>query len=180
MNKALERERLLDWQPHLASADIEIKSPTDRRYNCIAWAVGDDTKYWSPAVAVGGKLLGGYYWPDGTAVFPTVGATEKMFAQRGFARTELTDVALEQGVEKIAIFGYDEMNYVTHAARQVPSGRWASKMGDNADIEHELRDIEGQLLGEVRSIMRKDPEASTVEEGNSVPELIVVRRRSRS
>jgi hypothetical protein len=183
LNEALERKRLLDWQPQLASANIDIKSPTDRGYNCIAWAVGDDSKIWSPAVAVGGKQLGGYYWPDDVEVLPTVGATEKVFQAHGFVRTQISDFALETGVEKIAIFGYDVMNLVTHAARQVPSGRWASKMGENADVEHDLHDIEGDMFGEVRSIMRKDSAASSVPESSSdeiTAELVVVTRRTRS
>lgn len=180
MNVALEHERLLDWQPQLASANIDIKSPTDRTYNCVAWAAGDDTKYWSPAVGVGGKLLGGYYWPADVEVLPTVTATEKVFEGRGFVRTALTDIALEPGVEKIAIFGQDAMGFVTHAARQVSSGRWASKMGDNADIEHDLHDVEGGIFGEVRSIMRKEAVSTPPSVAQpAVPDLVVPRRRTR-
>jgi len=81
LDEEAERRSLCEWQPHLESRSFEVKSPTDRGYNCIAWAAGDDTKIWSPAVAVGGKMLGGYYWPD-VPTLPTVTAAEALF-ERG-------------------------------------------------------------------------------------------------
>jgi hypothetical protein len=178
LDEAAERRTLCEWQPHLEFVSFEVKSPTDRGYNCIAWAAGDDTKIWSPAVGVGGKLLGGYHWPPGPAAqFPTVAATEAMFEGRGYIRTQVDDVEVEESVEKVAIFGYDSMGLVTHAARQCSSGLWASKMGDNADIEHSLRDVEGGIFGELRSVMRKDPEAAPPPSPR--PVLIVAERRRR-
>jgi hypothetical protein len=32
----------------------------------------------------------------------------------------------------------NQRNNVTHATRQVPSGKWTSKLGVNIDIEHNL------------------------------------------
>lgn len=172
-----ERRALYEWQPHLKSRSFKVKSPTDRRYNCVAWAAGDDTKIWSPAVAVGGRILGGYYWPDAPAL-PTVTAVEAVFESQGYVRTHVSDTAVEAGVQKVAIFGYDSMGLLTHAARQCTSGLWASKMGDSADIEHTLRDIEGGIFGEVRSLMRKDPKLDPSTSDPS-PRLIVVERRTR-
>ncbi|MCA1837263.1 MAG: hypothetical protein LC674_00260, partial [Actinobacteria bacterium] len=40
----------------------------------------------------------------------------------------------EEGFEKIAI--YEHHRKVTHTARLVADGRWASKMGHLEDIEH--------------------------------------------
>ena len=177
LDEEAERRSLCEWQPHLESRSFEVKSPTDRGYNCIAWAAGDDTKIWSPAVAVGGKRLGGYYWPDAPTL-PTVTAAEALFERRGYVRTHVGDTSVEPGVEKIAIFGYDSMGLLTHAARQCASGRWSSKMGDNADIEHTLRDIEGGIFGEVRSLMRKDPKVESFP-SDPPPHLIVVERRAR-
>lgn len=169
LDQTAERQRLCEWQPHLASVSFEVKSPTCRGYNCVAWAAGDNTKIWSPAVAVGGKLLGGYFWPRDAPKLPTVAAAEAVFEGRGYVRTGIDDTEGEIGVEKIAIFGYDTMGLATHAARQCSSGHWASKMGDYADIEHALHDIVGGIFGEVRSVMRRDLGAA---------ELVVVPRRT--
>lgn len=181
LDEEAERQRLCEWLPHMESVTFDVLSKTDCGYNCVAWAAGDDTKIWSPAVGVGGKLLGGYYWPKGVPLLPTVAATEAVFAREGFVQTSVEDVELEPGVEKVAIFGEDGMGLVTHAARQRPSGRWASKMGDYADIEHDLRDIEveGPLVGVLRSVMRKNPRPDPAPIA-AKPELIVIKRRTRS
>lgn len=178
LDEAAERECIHEWMPHLREVAFEVKSPTDRGYNCVAWAAGDDTKIWSPAVGVGGKMLGGYFWPTSVPKLPTVSVTEMVFELEGFVRTHLDDTAPEEGVEKVAIFGNDDMGLVTHAARQSPSGRWCSKMGDCGDVEHDLRDVEGGLFGELRSVMRKDPIADPAPSA-ATPALIVVERRTR-
>ena len=175
LDEEAERRSLCEWQPHLKSSSFEVKSPSDRRYNCVGWVAGDNTKIWSPAVAVGGKMLGGYYWPDYAPMLPTVTAVEAVFEHEGYVRTAVGDTAVEAGVHKIAIFGYDSMGLVTHAARQCASGLWTSKMGDCADIEHTLRDIEGGIFGEVRSVMRKDTKVDPSLSDRS-PRLIVVER----
>ncbi len=59
--------------------------------------------------------------------------------------------ALEAGAEKIAIYGREGPNGITiptHAARQLASGEWTSKLGDHEDIKHrDLSDVNG-LYGE--------------------------------
>ena len=45
-----------------------------------------------------------------------------------------SDGALEQGIEKIAIYTLN--GKPTHAARQLPSGDWTSKLGKWVDIQH--------------------------------------------
>ena len=52
---------------------------------------------------------------------------------------ECADGSFEQGFEKIAIYAARETGgglTPTHAARQLPSGRWTSKLGSCEDIEH--------------------------------------------
>jgi hypothetical protein len=34
-----------------------------------------------------------------------------------------------------------------HAARQLPSGRWISKLGPSEGIEHRLHDLTGMVYG---------------------------------
>ena len=42
-----------------------------------------------------------------------------------------------------------------HAARQLPSGRWTSKLGFLEDIEHALHDLEGTEYGAVVLVMKR-------------------------
>ena len=64
-----------------------------------------------------------------------------------FGYAPCQDGELESGLEKIAIYG-DSAGY-THAARQLPDGRWASKLG-------RLEDIEDESLAEVTGALRND------------------------
>ena len=62
---------------------------------------------------------------------------------------------LEPGVEKIAIFS-DTAGDPRHAARQLPSGAWTSKLGDHVDIEHtDVNAVGGLLYGEATVYMRR-------------------------
>jgi hypothetical protein len=54
------------------------------------------------------------------------------------------DESLEPGFEEVALFA-DAARTPTHAARQLPSGAWTSKLGNAEDIAHELRALEAQL-----------------------------------
>lgn len=62
---------------------------------------------------------------------------------------------LEEGFEKVAIFA-DEVGEPRHAARQLTSGAWTSKLGDHVDIEHgELDAVGGAFYGEPRLFLRR-------------------------
>ena len=68
------------------------------------------------------------------------------------------DVDSEPGFERVAIYavGNEPNLSPQHAARQLPSGRWTSKLGDWEDIEHhELRDVESPDYGRVVHVMRR-------------------------
>lgn len=148
-----EREALLAQQPTLAGANVDITSPSTARYNCVAWAAEDDQRNWSPAPGLDGKLLGGYYWPAAVEMLPAISAVEAVFRLLGYEPCD--DGSLEPGVEKIAIYG-DAIGMALHAARQTQSGRWTSKMGDLADIEHdEPEEVESTLYGTVRRYMAR-------------------------
>jgi hypothetical protein len=62
------------------------------------------------------------------------------------------DDSLEEGIEKVAIFLHPAKG-PSHAARQLPSGLWTSKLGKIEDISHPLRQIEGANYGIVALIM---------------------------
>jgi len=132
--------------PDLQRNGYQITSPRDREYNCIAWAAGDTTRWWWPDPAEEG------YWPAAAPVQETLVAFVAAFATLGFGRTD--SETLEPGVEKVALFAKDGVK-PTHAARQLPSGRWTSKMGRSEDIEHDLRDLEGDVYGAVVVVLQR-------------------------
>ena len=113
--------------------DYTKESERDRRYNCIAWASGSNTvRYW-PKVR-------GYRWPENISQAETPEAFTQFFSIQGYEACHIPD--LEAGFEKIAI--YTSGNDVLHAAKQLTSGHWISKLGEQEDIEHKsLQNIEG-------------------------------------
>jgi hypothetical protein len=61
---------------------------------------------------------------------------------------------LEPGFEKVVLYG-SALLY-THAARQLPNGKWTSKLGALADIEHDTpEDVAGGVYGEVAGFMKR-------------------------
>ncbi len=62
------------------------------------------------------------------------------------------DEQLEPGYQKIALFA--RAGVPKHAARQLPSGRWISKLWIE-DIEHALHDLTGMAYGTVVLVMKR-------------------------
>lgn len=73
------------------------------------------------------------------------------FALLGYTST--SDSTLEPNVGKVAL--YARSGSPTHAARQLPTGRWTSKLGQAEDIEHELLALVGSLYGDVAVILAR-------------------------
>jgi hypothetical protein len=136
--------------PRLNEHGFAVTSPQDTRYNCIAWAAGDDTRWWWPGVIA--QPIGGYYWPT-LNVRESLDNFEKAFATLGYVRCEASDY--EPGYEKIAIYiGAD--GSPTHAARQARDGTWLSKLGKLEDICHaDIEGVCGKNYGEVGIILRR-------------------------
>jgi hypothetical protein len=42
-----------------------------------------------------------------------------------------------------------------HAARQLPGGRWTSKLGNREDIEHDLNAVSGEAYGTVVMVLKR-------------------------
>lgn len=125
--------------------EIAITSPRDPRYNCIAWAAGDDKKFWWPTYPG--------FWPKGIPRDTTLSVFRDAYSLHGFEECE--DGALEIGFEKIAIY-VDTSNTPTHAARQLADGKWTSKLGPQWDISHvSYSSIEGDEYGRVAMFMRQ-------------------------
>jgi hypothetical protein len=136
---------LEDVFPSLRGQPYEIKSPKEGRYNCIAFAAGDDQNWWWPDAA------GEDTWPAGVARAVTVDAFWEAFATLGYVVCD--DDQLEAGYEKVALFAL--AGAPKHAARQLPSGRWISKLGPSEDIEHRLHDLTGMAYGAVVLVMKR-------------------------
>lgn len=117
-----------------------VTSAATDEYNCIAWAMDDQSHFWWPS--------GAGYWPGrrkGQSFQPTLEVFHAAFATRGYS--PCVGPALEPGMQKVAL--YAKGTEITHAARQLASGFWTSKLGSNVDVEHELQQIEGPTYGVV-------------------------------
>ncbi len=133
--------------PNLEQGEHHVSSPATDEYNCFAWAVHVDDRWWQPSDDPR------HYWPPGA---PKTFALESFIAAyelEGFERCD-TD-AQESGYENIAIY-VGSNGLPEHAARQLPDGRWTSKLGDWPDIEHDtLLALESDAYGKVSLIMRR-------------------------
>ncbi len=164
-----ERRLLMDLMPSLGEFEYVPTSGSTEEYNCVGWAVGDDTKNWTPSP------VGGYYWPPDLPSFPLVSILEELFRREGYERCSSPDQ--EEGVEKVAIYG-DSQGEGKHVARQLPSGEWTSKMGGAADITHaDHAAVEAPLFGTLRVIMSR--RAPVTEPPEAVPQLTIVSHQPR-
>jgi hypothetical protein len=118
-------------------------SPATEDYNCIAWAFFDNSQWWWP---------GQGFWPididPGQSVLESF---EELFAADGWVET--SHGSLESGFIKIAL--YTHRGVVTHAARQLPTGEWTSKLGKSVDIAHTLGELDGPMYGTVHKIYKR-------------------------
>ena len=103
-------------------------SPATPEYNCIAWAAGETDRWWWPDP----MRLGA--WPPGVPRQETLEAFLQAYETLGYEPCESD--TLDPGVEKVAIY-VDDAGRPTHAARQLPSRKWTSKLGRAEDIEHD-------------------------------------------
>jgi hypothetical protein len=120
----------------------EITSEPDEEYNCIAWAANDKSTWWSHE--------DGFKWPAKRS--SGIEALVEVFAGLGFKETKSR--TLEPGREKVAL--YAKEGKWTHASRQLTSGKWASKLGVDEDIEHDDPEcLCGRWYGKIHCIMWK-------------------------
>ena len=125
--------------PNLTKDVYEVTSDETPDYNCIAFAAGDDTRWWEP------DPHGVYYWPIVKREY-TVECYIDVFESLGYEKCRCS--LKKRGFEKVALY-YDPVGCVatpdhpevlpnspTHAARQLPNGAWKSKLGGWEDIEH--------------------------------------------
>jgi hypothetical protein len=140
--------------PQLHSLNYFLTSDPSPFYNCAAWAVGSTSVPWWPFDG------GGYYWPPGFVRVDEVGTFVATYRSMGY--DVCPDGNHEAGFQKIAIYARDSRP--KHVARELPSGRWSSKLGDWEDIEHlSPALLQGDRYGTVAIFMRRpiaDPSAN--------------------
>jgi hypothetical protein len=124
---------------------LRTSEPAD--YNCIAFAVGDTTRWWWPS---------GHedeYWPLPIPDKITLQTFIDAFLSAGYARCD--DGGPETDLEKIALYGLNEET-IRHAARlEAGKDKWQSKLGPAEDIEHTLVGLEGPCYGKVLAYFSK-------------------------
>jgi len=131
--------------PNLAGSPWRTTSPADTTYNCIAWALGETQRWWWP------DPLGQYYWPQNAQRESTLEAMREVLVAAGYM--ECLDGSYEEGFEKVAI--YLHQGVLSHAARQIPTGAWTSKLGYLEDIEHQPQALAGSAYGDVALYMKR-------------------------
>jgi hypothetical protein len=99
----------------------------ERRRGGNAWVAADQGWYWWWPFKP-------YWWPRAFPQNETVAAFVKLYGVIGYS--PCVDGSLEPGYEKIALYTIGPA--VKHVARQLPDGKWASKLGKDNDIEHTL------------------------------------------
>ena len=132
--------------PNLKQEGYKITSPDTPEYNCIAWAAEDPKRWWWP------DPMDNYYWPNEAPRVETVEAFIRAFETLGYITC--SDSAYEKGFNKIAIYA-DIRGVPTHAARQLNTGFWTSKLGGSYDIEHTYEGVTSSIYGSVAVTMKR-------------------------
>lgn len=134
--------------PKLRPDNWERRSNATPRYNCMAFANGDERHMWEP-----GKPGGMYYWPPTVRQDNTADTWEEVFLKKGYKRTD--NCEMEVGFEKVAIYVSLEDMDASHVA--ISDGFvWLSKLGKQQDIAHSSLDLlEGDEYGIVDRVLKR-------------------------
>ncbi len=129
----------------MTNKNHSIKSPKTDDYNCIAWAYGVSNRWMWPGDPDS-------YWPSEATDADILEIVTQLYLDSGFDKCETGE--LEEGYTKIAI--YVKEDRPTHAAFQIESGRWSSKLGSWEDIEHNtLGVVECESYGKATIFLKK-------------------------
>ena len=131
--------------PNLGREGFVEASPETARYNCIAWAASRQDDWWWP------DRNAQYYWPQAVLREETIETFIQAFQTLGYVPCDSHQ--LENGFEKVALYALG--GAPKHAARQLPDGRWTSKLGAFIDIEHTLAGLEGPRYGIVVQLLKR-------------------------
>lgn len=153
MGQSLTVEDIKQLFPLLNSdGQFKLTSPEDSRYNCISWAMQRSDRW--TAVPSGLPYLDGViWWPPGAKEGVDISCLVDAFRYEGFELCN--DYSFEEEWLKVALYYDPSTNRWTHAARQLRSGVWASKLGRSYDIHHGTPyTIESDVYGKVFCIMK--------------------------
>ncbi|PJE03034.1 MAG: hypothetical protein CK427_06170 [Leptospira sp.] len=131
--------------PNSINDPFLITSPTSPLYNCIAWAYGDNERWFWPQEQDA-------FWPENVTNSVKLDSFIELFVSIGYVQCD--DSTLEEGYLKIAIYT-NSNNLPTHAARQLENGEWTSKMGPWHDVSHSLNSMENGEYGNATVFMKK-------------------------
>jgi hypothetical protein len=118
--------------PNTLLEPVVITSPQTWDYNCIAWAFGDNTKWYWPTDHPS------FFWPPNIRRQLDIQSFIELYQLVGYQICNNSNV--EIGFEKIAVFAFPN-GEPTHAAKQLLNGNWTSKMGSWHDVEHTLNSL---------------------------------------
>jgi hypothetical protein len=135
--------RFTDPRIRSLSPYLRVIGPPTDRFNSIAWAASDTQAWWWPA---------GPFWPPNVQQAETVDAFVKAFETLGYR--VCADASAESGYEKVAIHT-DEDGCPIHAARQLPNGKWTSKLGGLELVEYDDVDILIPIYGRIALFMKR-------------------------
>jgi hypothetical protein len=125
--------------PNLAASGYQITSCSADEPNCIGWALNDG-RCWDPLGVSPGTHF--YRWLNDLGLDFKVDTISELFSRHSYI--DCADGTLESGYEKIAMYYDISEGEISHVARQLPDGRWTSKLGPGEDIEHnDLHALEG-------------------------------------
>jgi hypothetical protein len=144
----------MPWFPNVTAANHSITSERSRRYNCIAWAIGDEKNWSWPSCNPDDTEI---FWPDEIPREETIQVIVAVFATFGYL--PCADGAFESEYERVAVYAMD--GKPTHAAKQLENGWWSSKLGRGVDIAHELNALDGPFYGSPIVFLRRPRETGT-------------------
>lgn len=129
------RAHIEHWFPNaVAQKALEITSPKDLCYNCVAWSLGIDSHWVEPYLSNGIKVEPWAVWPNTDDVGHDIDTYVKMYRGEGFVKAARGN--LEAGFDKIVIYWNETSKTFNHVARQMEDGQWWSKLGRASDVQH--------------------------------------------
>jgi len=143
----MSKKLLEELFPALAVFGYKILSrPTDR-YDCVAWAAGDTTRWWWP------DLKGKRYWPENVERKRTLDVFKKVFENLGYFICDNGN--FEEGYDKIAIY-VNENGKPTHVTRQFWKNVWISKIGEWELVEYyNVNALYDGICGDIAVFMKR-------------------------
>lgn len=134
--------------PNLTNNNHSVVSPITDNYNCIAWSIGVTDRWMWPKNPDA-------FWPSIVTEADELEALIQLYLDKGYEKCESSE--LEKGYGKVAI--YVKEYGPTHAALQLESGQWTSKLGGSQDIKHDtLKVLEGESYGNATIFLKKHPD----------------------